>query len=506
MSAAPALNADEYWGLFSLNELAEEGIDVYLQQVAVKAASIFQASGASIFLADASRTQFRVRARAGRQSTVPTDACIIRGEGLAGHVVATGTAIILGDLSQNKDLARISPKNRSDVSSSMVLPLIEPDGEVIGVLNLSRHPGAKQFESADLEHAKAIASHVALAASNARLMESLKSQIQEVQASEDRLQAVFDSVGSALLVFDSRGHVVDCNASARSYLSGDTKSWVGSDAIAPALKNAISKIRESGKSATVHAEDKDRQMIWLVHGTPVASGGIVVTVTDITEHETALKEAERLRRLAEIGQMTATIAHEIRNPLTGIRSAAQIVRDDTSAIEFLDVIEEEVLKLNELCEQFLAFARPLQLHLEPTDLNELVEAVCKLQKTDFRDDGVDLAIVTGSDQPKMNLDRRGIEQVVHNLLRNARQACGQGGRVEIKTCGSKLQVTDDGIGMSEDQKDRLFAPFFTTKPDGTGLGLSNVRRILDAHGATVSVTTEAGRGSQFSVSFDRSNI
>jgi len=282
------------------------------------------------------------------------------------------------------------------VSSSMVLPLTEPDGTIIGVLNFSRHANSRPFAEADLERAIAVASHVALAASNAKLMERLKGEI---------------------------------------------------------------------------------------------------------------KEAERLRRLAEIGQMTATIAHEIRNPLTGIRSAAQMVREDISeADEFLGVIEEEVLKLNELCEQFLEFAKPLQLNLEPTDLSELVETVINLQRQDFLSEGVELTVETGSNEPKINLDNRRIEQVVHNLLRNARQACRKGGRVRVSVKGLELKIEDDGVGMTEEQREKLFTPFFTTKSNGTGLGLSNVRRILDAHKASVVVETEFGEGSRFTVEFERNSI
>ena len=507
MSAAPAWNSDEYWDLFSLNELAEAGVDAYLQQLAEKAADIFNASGASIFLSDSSTTLFRVRARAGRQSTVPADACIERGEGVAGLVVETGEARILGDLSREGSFRRTTAADRIDVSSSMVLPLIEPDGTVIGVLNFSRHACALPFQESDLERAKAVASHVALAASNARLMERLNKQIHKAQDTSDRLKAVFDSVGSSLLVFDEKGLVVDCNASGREYLVSGSQTWEVTDALAPGLKSAIRKMCETDRPATVHAEDAEHEQFWLVQGTPVVSGGLVVTITDITEHEIALKEAERLRRLAEIGQMTATIAHEIRNPLTGIRSAAQVVRDDPSvAEEFLGVIEEEVLKLNALCEQFLAFAKPLQLSLEPTELGELVETVCKLQQSDFDSEGVELTVETGLDRPKMNLDRRRIEQVVHNLSRNARQACRKGGHVIVRVDGSKLIVEDDGAGMTEEQRERLFTPFFTTKSYGAGLGLSNVRRILDAHCASVTVETEPGQGSRFTVEFVRSLI
>ena len=238
---------------------------------------------------------------------------------------------------------------------------------------------------------------------------------------------------------------------------------------------------------------------------PRVFGRLVVTILDVTDHERAVREAERLRRLADIGQMTAAIAHEIRNPLTGIRSAAQVVRQDPAlAGEFLGVIEEEVLKLNALCEEFLAFARPIELGTASVDLGGLVRDVCDLQLADFKEDDVAVTLEVVPDLPKIKLDRRRIEQVVHNLLRNARQACSTGGKVVVRVKTCQLVIEDDGCGMAPGHIERLFLPFYTTKPEGTGLGLSNVRRILDAHKAKIGVVSQQGEGSRFTVSFDRS--
>jgi signal transduction histidine kinase len=392
MSPVPTWRADDPWSIFSLSELAQGGVDAYLQMVAEQAASHFRASGASIFVG--SGQVFRVRARAGRQSTVPSTATIVRGEGVAGRVVAAGVARVLGRLSSEPGFLDLAAGDRAAVSSSMVLPLHGPEGEVSGVLNLSRHEGLEPFSEADLDQAKAVAAMVGLSVANANLVESLRSQTQE---------------------------------------------------------------------------------------------------------------AERLRRLAEIGQMTAAVAHEIRNPLTGIRSAAQMVRENPEfAEEFLGLIEEEVLKLNALCEEFLAFAKPMELVRQEVRLAELVEAVCERHRPDFERDGVALVFAAAPDLPTMNLDHRRVEQVVHNLLRNARQACHEGCRVEVQVVGDGLTVADDGQGMTPAQIERLFSPFFTTKADGTGLGLSNVRRIVEAHGGSVAAASEPGKGSRFTVVFPRS--
>jgi signal transduction histidine kinase len=396
MSAAPAFRPDDAWGIFSLTELAEGGVDAYLQKVAETAAAEFDATGASIFLSDGAKGMYRLRARAGRHSTVPDRAVIVRGEGVAGRVVTGGVARILGDITAEPDLNDIAPLDAASVTSSLVVPLVDSRENVIGVLNLSRGKDQRKFQYEDLDRAKGLAAMIFLAVANAKLVETLR-------------------------------------------------------------------------------------------------------------QETA--ETERLRRLAEIGQMTAAVAHEIRNPLTGIRSAAQMVRENPEmADEFLAMIEEEALKLNDLCEEFLAFAKPMEINFQESNLAETVGTACELSRPDFDRDGVALTVETGSNVPTMNLDRRRVEQVVHNLLRNARQACKSGGHVSVRIDGTRLTVQDDGQGISAAQMDRLFSPFFTTKPDGTGLGLSNVRRIVEAHGGRVSAVSEPGKGSVGTVEFERSEV
>ena len=504
MSAA-AWGSNDSWDIFSLNELAEGDLDSYLQKVAERAASKFDASGASIFLSDDDLGLYRVRARAGSHSTVPDSAVIVRSQGIAGRVVTAGTARILGDIGREPDLIDIGPKEMRMVASSLIVPLIEPSGEVIGVLNLSRHEAANKFGPDELELAKAVASMVALAVSNARLMHRLRRQMYEVQNTSEKLQAVFDSVGTAMLVLDPQGGVAEFNASARAYVAKNGRSWVRSDSVPAAIQSAIESLRETGASESRRVLDPDSGKSWLLHGTTLTSGGLVLTLLDLTDHEAALREAERLRRLAEIGQMTAAVAHEIRNPLTGIRSAAQVVRDDpTVAAEFLGVIDEEVLKLSNLCDEFLAFAKPLELDLHPCDLGAIVAEACELQRPEFDADGIGLTLQVAPEMPTMKLDARRVGQVVLNLLRNARQACQRGSRVQVRVEHGWFSVADYGHGMAPAQLERLFSPFFTTKPDGTGLGLCNVRRILDGHGAKIGVESKLGEGSRFTVRFDRS--
>jgi signal transduction histidine kinase len=225
------------------------------------------------------------------------------------------------------------------------------------------------------------------------------------------------------------------------------------------------------------------------------AGQIALAVANARLFVQAAAAAET-RRLAEIGQMTAAIAHEIRNPLAGMRAAAQVLKSlEGEAAELGGIVVEEVDKLDRLCTEFLDFARPLEIRPEPAALGLLVRRVAEMHHPEFQEKGVRLDWESSDEEPKMNLDRLRIEQVCRNLLRNALQACAPGGAVLVKAVGGVIEVRDDGTGMDEEQLARLFVPFFTTKPQGTGLGMSVVKKIVEAHGGHIEVESGPGQGS-----------
>jgi two-component system sensor histidine kinase PilS (NtrC family) len=252
------------------------------------------------------------------------------------------------------------------------------------------------------------------------------------------------------------------------------------------------------QATRVRVED-NQDRAWSIIGRPLADG-VLVTFEDQTEYERQRRERERVDRLAEIGQMTAAIAHEIRNPLTGIRSAAQVVRSaPESCRELGAMIEEEATKLNDLCDSFLDFARPLSLVTRELRWSDIVAPVLEQHRAEIEAAGIQVRLKSEPDEPIITGDRVRLEQVFRNLLLNAVQATRPGGLVEVRCEGGKLIVQDNGVGMTEEDRQKLFTPFFTTKPSGTGLGLCNARKVVDAHGGSLSVTSSPDMGSCFVV-------
>ncbi|HMS54261.1 MAG TPA: GAF domain-containing sensor histidine kinase [Fimbriimonadaceae bacterium] len=214
------------------------------------------------------------------------------------------------------------------------------------------------------------------------------------------------------------------------------------------------------------------------------------------------KETERLKRLAQAGQMTASLAHEIRNPLTTIIAAAQSLDvDSDEASGLASMIEHEAKRLNRLCDELLDFSKADLLRLQPHDLTEVCTDVVESHRPLFEQKGVKLALNTAP--ANLEMDRNRFEQVLGNLLRNALEATPSGGAVDVVATESSVSVSDTGTGVDPAVESTLFEPFFTTKTCGTGLGLPNVKRWVEAHGWSIQVSNRGGEGATFQIRFNQ---
>ncbi len=208
-------------------------------------------------------------------------------------------------------------------------------------------------------------------------------------------------------------------------------------------------------------------------------------------------ELERLRPLAEMGRMAATVAHEIRNPLTGISANAELLREtltDPADIESMDIILGEVDRLGRLVTDLLYYSRERVAERRPIDLAFIARTTVELSQTDAEKAGVSLVWNgSGTAQGDAELAR----QALLNVLRNAIQATPKGGRVEVRVTPAAIRVVDTGSGVPEALRGRLFEPFVTGRTRGLGLGATVACRCLQRQGGDLRLEATSDHGSTF---------
>lgn len=478
------------------------GLGSFLHELLKCCERWFASSGASIFLRETDSDVFVITARAGSDAVMPAGATIREGHGIAGAAVQSGQAMLINDPKDHPLLAQRKVTQKREIQSALVVPLTMPGGRCLGVINLSRHAGTQPFKDADLHLAEAIARYVALALSNVRMLDEIRNAKNQADAARDQLQAVIESLGVAVAIVDSNGNLVGRNAEANRML-GEPEERERFSCAPPALRAGMDKALSTaltGQTARLKPKEAVSDRTWSVIATPIPSGGATAVIEEITESERSHTERARLNRLAEIGQMTAAIAHEIRNPLTGICGAAQMVCiSPEEAPQFGKIIEQEAMKLNSLCDEFLEFAKPITVKKRTVKLAELGRRLAAAHFNQFCAAGVTLELEIAPGEPTIDLDELRIEQVLRNLLLNALQASKAGEVVKLEIWSWGFVVEDHGCGMPPEVLERLCTPFFTTKPTGTGLGLSTVRKIVEAHGGNLRVRSDAGEGTRFEV-------
>lgn len=236
------------------------------------------------------------------------------------------------------------------------------------------------------------------------------------------------------------------------------------------------------------------------------------TAEQLTEANRHLQEAEaamrRSERLAAIGQLSAGLAHELRNPLGTVKASAEMLarnvpQDNAVVKELTGFISSEVDRANSLVTRFLDFARPLQVRLELSDLTEVLDRAVSQLERHQPPYNVRIMKNYSPDIRPFAFDAELLERVVYNLLLNAAQASPPASTVTLKTRSAEgwveFSVIDRGAGIDAAHRESIFNPFFTTKRDGVGLGLAIVARIIDEHGGKITVESESGAGSVFRV-------
>ena len=225
------------------------------------------------------------------------------------------------------------------------------------------------------------------------------------------------------------------------------------------------------------------------------------------------RRARQAEHLAEVGTLTGGLAHEIRNPLSTLNLNLQLMREDLDRpgagtdpriLRKLDVLEQEARRLQGILDDFLKFAGQYELRPEVRPVNPVVEEVVSFYGERLQRANIQVRTSFAEGLPPCALDADRIKQALSNLILNAEAAMMPGGgELLLSTEGDRravrIHVTDTGAGIPQEDLDKIFAPYYSTRPGGTGLGLPTVRRIVQEHQGTLEVHSEPGRGTRFTI-------
>jgi two-component system sensor histidine kinase AtoS len=315
---------------------------------------------------------------------------------------------------------------------------------------------------------------------------------------------ILQSVPSGVISFDQALRITKMNAAAEKILDISGDEVIGkkyTDIFSKAIVEIIERDR-APERAEVAYSTRSGKRIWLgLNISPLkdSSGnriGQILVFSDLTELKAFQSQMELRERLSTLGEMSAGIAHELRNPMAVILGYTKILRKkvDEGLVPAVEAISKEVSVMDRIITDFLSFAKPAEPMFSEVDLNELVDGCIK--GVSDRAEGIHIVSL-----PVIKADEITLRQAVSNLLQNAVESMPDGG--ELRIAGTvddhlNIMISDTGHGIPESIKEKIFLPFFTTKEKGTGLGLSIVHKIVGSHGGTIEVDT-GDKGTTFTI-------
>jgi two-component system sensor histidine kinase HydH len=340
-----------------------------------------------------------------------------------------------------------------------------------------------------------------------------------LQSTTSYLGHVVDQMPDGLISLSATGKVLRINPQAMALLGLQRSSpRMTIEALGQPWVDLFQRIRQG---EAVHQQefvirDPQGHMVPVaVSGSRVSGAqgedlGVVLLIRDLRDIRALQQQVQRSERLASLGKLAAGVAHEIRNPLSSIKGLAQLFKkrseEGSEERRFAEVMIQEVDRLNGVISNLLDFARPKEPKVSIISPRQVAQRAFDLLSRDLEAKGIHWEL-KGDVSPRP-IDPHQMTQALINLLLNAMEATPSGGsiRVELRELPDGawvIVVADSGEGIPEENIPRLFDPFFTTKEGGTGLGLAIVHKIVENHGGTIGVESEAGRGSRFILTFGR---
>jgi len=357
--------------------------------------------------------------------------------------------------------------------------------------------------------------------------ESIYRLTQELEDVKNFMESIIQSIGSGIIITGIHDTVTYINKAGERILGYSKDEVVGKSFGIFSLREKQSIVRsllnnpddlDTRKEGWMKRKDKVEFPVGFTINNHLSirgeTLGKIVIFRDMTNVFKIQEEILRMDRLVSLGKLSSGIAHELRNPLAGIKTTAQALSEemskDDSRREYLKRITKEIDRLNDLLKTFFSFAKPQKLNLIDCSVKDIINEIIPFLLKEIADQGVRFVEAYHPQLPKIKVDKSQLYQVFLNLFLNAIQAMPNGGdlKIEVNPTVSysqdgpgqnfiKIVISDTGKGIPPNIIHRIFDPFFTTKPKGIGLGLSITYQIIKKHGGTIKVESKLEKGTSF---------
>lgn len=520
--------------------LAELDLPRLQDQIIDTVRAELDADRASLMLVEEDGTTLRIVACSGLPPGVQVGHRVNLKDSLAGYVAARRQPLRIdasGEVTPPADHLR-GTFFEDQIVSSLSVPVLAGE-RVLGVLNAAKVRNSPPFNEADQELLMLLAAQAAIAIENARLYTS-------VAQSEARYRALLQHASDAVLLLDAGGQtILDANL-ATEQLSGYTRAELLAlcpQTLLPAIGDLVQVATRNGRASgprenhEIETElrtrhDQAAPVAVSVSAVPHAGQQLLLVIArDISERQRIAQQLVQAEKLAALGRLSASLAHEINNPLQAIHNSVHLLLSrplpEEKRQRYLSMTQEEVERLISIVQRMLDFYRPNREGMRPVEVNDILDTVLTLTETQIHERGVRLQREGDRPLPRVFAISNHLKQVCFNLIFNALEAMPDGGELRVRayvvesaadldeagfvaasggrrTEGPEsgwvvVEISDTGGGIAPQDLTKIFEPFYTTRTKGTGLGLAVSYSIIDQHHGELSARSRPGEGTTLRV-------
>ncbi|MBN2515889.1 MAG: GAF domain-containing protein [Deltaproteobacteria bacterium] len=482
--------------------------------IITNALKITRASTCSLFLVDSKRGYLKIASQKGYKGIDIDKFRLEIGEGICGWVAKMGVPLLVREVDKEPRYLEII----GGIKSELAVPLVH-EKHVVGVLNLNSYRPAA-FAQEDVELLMIFASHTATLIENARLYE-------EVLTERNFAENILESAPNGVITVDRIGKISSINRRIEEIFEMKREDVVHKNV----HEKFVDKITDIVDLALKNYTTVDNREVRINRGggQQIALGvsssllkksnkeviGVLLIIRDLTEVKKTEEFIRRVDRLTSLGQLSAGIAHEIRNPLASINFNVQMLSKkmdmDDKIKEIIDDTLAGITRIKRLVRGIHDFAKPGTPSLRQSNITDLIMDSISLLDSQLKKRKIGVNLDIDENVQDMTLDPLKIQQVFINLLINAMDAMPRGGVLTVRTWKENTRsdavenlavyISDNGEGIPPENLSKIFDPFFTTKAEGTGLGLSITHKILEQHNAIIETESQVGKGTAFIIRF-----